>query len=68
ANNENSFVIQRSISPNFSRPTTYGVGANVKSFVNQNVPRYSRGYYYRVRATNAVGSSGWSNAMHVDTR
>jgi FtsP/CotA-like multicopper oxidase with cupredoxin domain len=42
ANNENNFQIQRSISPNFSRPTTYSVGAGVTSFVNQNVPRYSQ--------------------------
>jgi FtsP/CotA-like multicopper oxidase with cupredoxin domain len=66
AGNENNFQIQRSISPNFSRPTTYSVGADVTSFVNQNVPRYSRGYYYRIRAINVLGSSGWV-VVHVNT-
>jgi FtsP/CotA-like multicopper oxidase with cupredoxin domain len=66
ANNEDSFRIQRSISPNFSRPTTYSVGADATTFVNQNVARYSRGYYYRVQAVNVLGPSGWA-VVHVNT-
>lgn len=66
--NENNFQIQRSISSRFSGiPTQFTVGAGVTSYVDKNVARYSRGYYYRARATNALGSSGWSNVVHVNT-
>lgn len=67
ANNENGFQIQRAISPSFTAPTSYAAGADVTSFINQNVPRYSRGFNYRVRATNALGNSGWSNALNIKT-
>ena len=65
ANNENGFQIQRALTNNFAAPTTYNVGANVVTF-SQNVPR-TRNYYYRVRATNAAGNSGWSNIVFVTT-
>jgi FtsP/CotA-like multicopper oxidase with cupredoxin domain len=65
ANNENGFQIQRSTSSNFNAPTTYTVGANVVSF-SQSVTR-SSSFYYRVRATNVVGNSGWSNVVPVTT-
>jgi titin len=65
ANSETGFQIQRSISPNFTNPTTFNVGANVTTF-NQNVLR-AFNFYYRVRAVNAVGNSGWSNVLFVTT-
>jgi FtsP/CotA-like multicopper oxidase with cupredoxin domain len=65
ANNETGFQIQRSLSANFAFPTTYNVGANVATF-SQNVSRVFN-FYYRVRATNAVGNSGWSNTRFVTT-
>jgi hypothetical protein len=65
ATNETGFQIQRSTSPTFNNPTTYTVGANVTTF-NQNVSR-TFNYYYRVRATNATGNSGWSNSVYVTT-
>jgi FtsP/CotA-like multicopper oxidase with cupredoxin domain len=67
ANNENGFQIQRSIVPTFITVTSFGIGADVTSFINQNVPRYNLGYNYRIRATNALGNSGWSNVLHVNT-
>ncbi len=63
SNNENGFQIQRSFNPNFAASTPYTVGANVVYF-NQNVPRVAT-YYYRVRATNVIGNSGWSNVVQV---
>ncbi|RJP23809.1 MAG: hypothetical protein C4529_03450 [Deltaproteobacteria bacterium] len=65
ANNETGFTIQRSLFPNFRFPSTYNVGANVTTF-SQNVSR-AFNFYYRVRATNAVGNSGWSNTVFVTT-
>ena len=65
ANNETGFQIQRSNSANFFLPTTFTVGANVTTF-SQNISR-AFNYYYRVRATNAVGNSGWSNVVFVTT-
>lgn len=65
ANNEAGFTIQRSLTPGFAAPTTYNVGANVTTF-NQNVLRIFN-FYYRVRATNAVGNSAWSNVVFVTT-
>jgi hypothetical protein len=65
ANNETGFQIQRSLTSGFGAPTTYTVGANVTTFA-QNVSR-AFNYYYRVRATNASGNSGWSNVLYVTT-
>jgi hypothetical protein len=65
ANNETGFTIQRSLRSDFRFPTTFTVGANVTTF-SQNVSRADN-FYYRVRATNAVGNSGWSNAVFVRT-
>ncbi|MBI5342483.1 MAG: hypothetical protein HZB63_04075 [Deltaproteobacteria bacterium] len=65
ANNETGFTIQRSQFADFRFPSTYTVGANVTTF-SQNVSR-AFNFYYRVRATNAVGNSGWSNPVFVTT-
>jgi hypothetical protein len=67
ANNENGFQIQRSITDSFRYPTTYSVGADVTTFTSQKVPSYRHGYYYRVRAINELGNSGWSEIIHVNT-
>jgi hypothetical protein len=65
ANNETGFQIQRALTPAFLLPTSYNVNANVSTFT-QNVPR-ALNYFYRVRATNAVGNSAWSNVVFVTT-
>jgi FtsP/CotA-like multicopper oxidase with cupredoxin domain len=65
ANNETGYQIQRSTSATFSNPTTYNIAANSTRF-SQNASR-SSDYYYRVRATNAAGSSEWSNVIFVVT-
>jgi hypothetical protein len=65
SNTEAGFQIQRSLNPVFINPTTFTVGANVTSF-SQNVSR-TFNWYYRVRATNALGNSAWSNVVFVIT-
>ena len=65
ANNETGYVIQRSTSQNFNNASTYNIAANLTSFT-QNVSR-TQNFYYRIRATNAAGNSGWSNVLYVTT-
>ena len=65
ANNESTFQIQRSFTSSFAGATTYTVGANVTTF-SQSVSRLFN-FYYRVRASNAAGNSGWSNVRYVTT-
>jgi hypothetical protein len=43
------------------------VGPNVTTYSNTGLASFTR-YYYRVRATNAVGNSGWSNVVNARTR
>ena len=61
SNNETRFVIQVSSAPtftgavgNFTRP------ANTSSWLHTNLPRGTT-IYYRIRAENATGVSGWVN-------
>ena len=65
--NETGFTIQRSASATFTgTPTTFTVGANVVTFTDTSAVALTT-YYYRLRATNAVGSSAWSNTATVTT-
>jgi len=64
ANNETGFQIQRAQGTG-GFFTVATVGANVTTF-SQNVSR-SFDYRYRVRATNGIGSSAWSNELLVTT-
>ena len=62
ANNETGFTIQRATNSGFTAGlVTSTVGANVTTFTTGNVARFTS-YYFRVRATNAVGASAWVNA------
>ena len=64
--NETAFVIERSTNGIlFSALAT--VGPNVTTYSNTGLAAFTR-YYYRVRATNAVGNSGWSNVENERTR
>jgi hypothetical protein len=67
ANNENGFQIQRSLAPTFNIVNSFSVGPNVTTFIDRNVPDYSRGYNYRVRSANPLGSSEWSEVVNVNT-
>ncbi len=66
ANNETGFTIQRSTNAGFTTNlNTSSVGANTTSF-RQSVAKRTT-YYYRVRANNLAGSSGWSNVASITT-
>ena len=64
--NETNFVIERSTNGSlFSALAT--VGPNVTTYSDTGLAAFTR-YYYRVRATNDVGNSGWSNVANARTR
>jgi acid phosphatase type 7 len=63
--NEGAFVVQRS-SDRKSYTTIATVGANAVVFTDSTVAA-NKSYYYRVQATNAVGSSTFSNVASVKT-
>lgn len=65
SSNETGFVIERGTDgANFSQIAT--VGANVTQYNNTGLPASTR-YYYRVRAFNDVGSSGYTNVADATT-
>jgi FtsP/CotA-like multicopper oxidase with cupredoxin domain len=62
SNNETGFTIQRATNAAFTTGlVTSNVGANVTTFTTGNVSR-ATSYYFRIQATNAVGTSAWVNA------
>ena len=64
--NETGFRIERSPdNVNFTQIAT--VGTNVQSYSNTGLAA-STTYYYRVRATNATGDSGYSNTANATTQ
>lgn len=63
SNNENGFEVQRS-ADGASFATIAQVGANVAWFEDRGVSE-GRSYWYRVRARNEGGTSGWSNVASV---
>jgi len=67
ADNETGFEIQRATSLNFAQGLlTVGVGPNVETFNTGNVSRNTT-YYFRVRAVNGSGASGWTNILIITT-
>jgi titin len=62
ASNETGFTIQRARNSTFTNQlVTSNVAANVTTFTTANLSRGTR-YWFRVRANNQLGSSGWVNA------
>lgn len=65
SSNETGFEIERSTdNTNFSKIAT--VGANITQFNNINLAASTR-FYYRIRAINSSGSSGYSNVADATT-
>jgi hypothetical protein len=67
SNNETGFKVERSKNGNgnsFSQIAT--VGANVTTYSNTGLSRATK-YYYRVRAYNGGGNSGYSNIASATT-
>ncbi|HEX7831507.1 MAG TPA: hypothetical protein VF787_17760 [Thermoanaerobaculia bacterium] len=62
ANNETNYVVERSSSATGGFTQLASVPANSSSFADGAVTRKTT-YYYRVKATNANGASGYSNVI-----
>ena len=61
SNNEANFIIERATDAGFTQNlATYTADANAITFTTGNMQRLS--YYFRIRAVNALGTSGWVNA------
>jgi fibronectin type 3 domain-containing protein len=66
ANNETGYSIERSTKPNTGFAVVASVGANVASYADASVAA-NKQYYYRVRAVNGAGNSGYSNVASAKT-
>jgi len=67
SNNETNFVVERSLTTDFSNPGyTRTFAANTTGFSNTNLVA-NRTYYYRVKAINANGSSAYSSIVSATT-
>lgn len=66
ANNETSYLIERSTSSTKGYVQVATVGANVASFSNTGL-RANKLYYYRVRASNGSVNSAYSNTASAKT-
>jgi len=64
SNNEQSFAVERSTSSGSGFVEIARVGANATGYTDAAAQRRSL-YYYRVRAINSGGSSGYSNTASV---
>ena len=65
SSNETSFVVQRSLD-GASWATVATVGANTTSFADNGLDAETT-YFYRVRADNGAGSSGYTNTASATT-
>jgi len=66
ASNETGFTLQRSLSSAFTSVTTIAIPANTTSYTNSGLANGTT-YYYRLAATNAQGTSLWSNSASGTT-
>ena len=60
SNNEENFVLERSIDSGGFVVLDYAISSNAQSYVNENLPSQHT-YFYRLKARNANGDSDWSN-------
>ncbi len=67
SDNEDGFRIDRSLSPSSGFAQIATVGANVSSYANTGLSPNTT-YYYRVRAYNGAGNSGYSNTASATTQ
>lgn len=67
SNDEQSFVVERSADASFATVTSTTLPANTTSWSDTGRSPNTT-YWYRVKAVNAVGSSGYSNAASATTK
>jgi hypothetical protein len=65
--NEQQYVVERSLNDTTHFATVGTLPANATSFTD-NTTTKKNAYYYRVRAVNANGTSGFSNVVRVYTK
>lgn len=63
---ESNFVVDRDTSPSFSAPVTVSLSPGTTSYTSGGLSA-STTYYYRVKATNASGSSAYTNTASATT-
>jgi phosphodiesterase/alkaline phosphatase D-like protein len=66
ASNETAYLIERSNSSGSGYVQIAAVGANVASYSSTGL-KSNKTYYYRVRASNGSGNSGYSNTASAKT-
>ena len=67
SNNEESFAVERSTSMSGGYIQVASVGANVRTYTDNTLFRKTT-YFYRVRAANSGGKSGYSNVASVKSK
>ena len=67
SNNEQSFAVERSTSMSGGYIQVASVGTNVRTYTDNTLFRKTT-YFYRVRAANSGGKSGYSNVASVKTK
>ena len=67
SNNEDSFALERSTSMSGGYIQVATVVANVRTYTDNTLFRKTT-YFYRVRAANSGGKSGYSNVASVKTK
>jgi hypothetical protein len=67
SDNEDNFLVERSTTVGGGYIQIASLGANARTFTDNTVFRKTT-YFYRVRAANAGGRSGYSNVASVKTR
>ena len=65
--NETNFAVERSTDRTNWTTLSSILAMNTTSYTDRNVARFTT-YYYRVKATNSVGSSPYSNVASVTTK
>jgi len=67
ADNESSFILERSIDPTFLTVTEITISADAESYSDRDGINQLTHYYYRIKAANSAGESADSNTADTTT-